>query len=154
MSGWFLILLFQLQSCNAQTNADSIVRVSAPSVIIRVGGHKLIPVYIFVKKGFHIQANKVTDEFIIPTTLEIDSSGVLYVGKQRYPAPKKFRLEGTTQDLPVYDGSFTILIQCRVGEKVQKGKYILPAKLHYQACDHKTCFFPKTVTFKIEVQVK
>ena len=150
----FFILFFQLLSGNAQTDADSIVRVLAPSVITRVGESKLIPVYISVKKGFHIQANKVTDEFIIPTTLEIDSNEVLSVGKQKYPAPKKIRLVGTTQYLPVYDGNFKIIVHCRIGQKVPKGKYTLQATLHYQACDHKTCFFPKTVIFPIEVQVK
>jgi DsbC/DsbD-like thiol-disulfide interchange protein len=154
MSGWFLILFFQWLSCNAQTNADSIVQVLAPSVSIQVGENQLIPVYISVKKGFHIQANKVTDEFIIPTTLEIDSSEVLSIGKQKYPKPKKFRLTGTTQNMPVYDGTLKILVQCKVKEGVQKGKYTLQAKLHYQACDHKTCFFPKTLVFPIEIQVK
>lgn len=154
MSGWFLILFFQLLSCNAQTNADSIVQVVVPAVITRVGENKLIPVYISVKKGFHIQANKVSDEFIIPTTIEIDSSEVLSVGIQKYPKPKKFRLAGTTQNMPVYDGTFKILIECKIKESVQKGKYTVHAKLHYQACNYKTCFFPKTMTFPIEVNVK
>ena len=154
MTGWFLILLFQLQSCNAQTTTDSIVQILVTSVITRPGTNKLIPVYISVKKGFHIQANKVTDEFIIPTTLEVDSSEVLSIGKQKYPKPKKFRLAGTIQSMPVYDGIFKILIQCKVKESAQKGKYTLQAKLHYQACDYKTCFFPKTVVFPIEVNVK
>lgn len=154
MPVWVLIFFFPLWSVARQTGADSILQVSVPAVVSRAGENKLIPVHIVVKKGFHIQANKVSDEFIIPTTLEIAGGEVLSVVKQKYPAAKKFRLEGTTQDMPVYDGTLTIVIKTKVKEGVQKGKYTVQAKLSYQACDHKTCFFPKTLAFPIAVHVK
>lgn len=147
------ILLLYLLPCKEQTSADSIVKVNAPDVTAYPGKSGKIHIYVTVKKGYHIQANKVNDEFIIPTTLEINTGGIITTGKQSFPAGKKIRLEGTSDYLLVYDGVFKIIIPFNAVEKNKKGKYTLDAKLHYQACDTKTCFSPKTVTFSIAVRI-
>lgn len=150
---WSFILLFYVLPCNSQTINDSIVQVTVPEVIAHAGKRAVINVYVSVKKGYHIQANKVNDEFIIPTTVEIGTHEMITTGKQLFPAGRKFKLEGTSDYLLVYDGVFKITIPFKVHEKIKKGKYLLDSKLHYQACDAKICFFPKTVGFSIAVKV-
>jgi thiol:disulfide interchange protein DsbD len=147
------ILLFYVLPCNSQTLKDSIVHLIIPEVTVRAGEKGLIHFHVSVKEGYHIQANKVNDEFIIPTTLEIDTHEILTAEEPMFPVSKKFRLEGSSDYLLVYDGSFKIIIPIRAGEKVKKGKYNLTAKLRYQACDDKTCFFPKTFAFSITIKV-
>jgi hypothetical protein len=53
----------------------------------------------------------------------------------------------------VYDGKFKISIPFDTNENIKRGKYTLEAKLHYQACDSKTCFFPKDIIFPISIKV-
>jgi hypothetical protein len=153
MAHWPLIFLFHFLPFNNQTSADSIIKITAPEVIVHPGENATINVYVTVKKGFHIQSNKVNDEFIIPTTLEINTGKIITTGKQSFPGGKKFRLKGTDNYLLVYDGSFKITIPFKAGKKTQKGKYPLNAKLRYQACDSRTCFFPKIIDFRIFITI-
>ena len=150
---WPFIFLFYVLPCNGQTVADSIVQVTVPEVIAHAGKAAVIYVYVVVKEGYHIQAHKVNDEFIIPTTLDINADKIIITGKQVFPVGKKFKLEGTSDYLFVYDGKIKITIPFKAREEIQRGKYKLDAKLHYQACDDKTCFFPKTIDFSIAVKI-
>ena len=49
---------------------------------------------IEIKKGYHIQANKVNDELLVPTTIEINEDKNITTGRQEFPPSKKFKLEG------------------------------------------------------------
>ena len=135
MGSWIVILLFSTLTSFSQVSRDSIVKILVPEVIVRTGSHEVIHVYVAIKKGYHIQANQVNDEFLIPTTLELDEQELITSGKQSYPAAKRFVLEGSNQVLMVYDGKFKISIPFDTNENIKMGKYTLEAKLHYQACD-------------------
>src|SRR4030095_3183660 len=106
-----------------------------------------------VKEGYHIQANKVNDEYLIPTTVEVVADKNIEQGKQLFPVAKKFKLEGTNNFLDVYDGNFQITIPFKTQPRVKKGKYELQAKFRYQACDFKSCLFPKTIEFIIPLTI-
>jgi len=149
----YLIFLLHSLPCNQQTSPDSIIKITAPEVIAHAGKEAVINIYVVVKEGYHIQANKVNNEFIIPTVLNIIENKIIITGKQMFPAGKKFKLKGTGDYLFVYDGEFKIAIPFKTRQKIQKGKYMLVAELHYQACDDKTCFFPRMMDFPIEVKV-
>ena len=153
MVHWPLIFLFHFFPFNNQSSADSIIKLTAPEVIVHAGENATINVYVVVKKGFHIQSHEVIDEFIVPTTLEMNTGEIITTGKYSFPPGKKFKLEGTDNYLLVYDGNFKITIPFKASEKIQKGKYPLYAKLRYQACDSRTCFFPKSIDFIISVTV-
>jgi thiol:disulfide interchange protein DsbD len=153
MSHLCFLFLFHFLPWNERASSDSIIRITVPEVIVHAGKSAVIYVYVVVKEGYHIQANKVNDEFIIPTSLDIITDSILVTGKQTFPAGKKFKLEGTDDYLLVYDGKFKITISFKASEKIQKGKYTMNAKLHYQACDNKSCFAPKTIDFSIAVKV-
>ncbi len=153
MPHWYFIFLLHFLPYNEQTNSDSIIKITVPEVIAHAGKNAVIYVYVVVKEGYHIQANKVNDEFIIPTTLDINADEIIITRKHVFPVGKKFKLEGTSDYLFVYDGKFKITTPFKVMGKIQRGKYTLDAKFHYQACDDKTCFFPKTIDFSITVKV-
>ena len=147
------ILLLNIVTENREKGIDNIVQLKVAEIKVSPGENGVIEIDVTVKKGYHIQANKVEDEFIIPTTLEIITTDIITTDKPFFPAGKRFRLKGTKDHLLVYDGNFKIRIPFRTGEKLNKGKYKLDAKLHYQACDSKTCFFPKAIVFFISVSI-
>lgn len=153
MAHLLAIFLLQLLARGLEKSTDDIVTLNVPEIIVSPGKNGVIQVNVTVKKGYHIQANKVQDEFIIPTTLEITASDIIATDNQLFPAAKKFRLEGTKDHLLVYDGNFKIKVPFRTKEKLEKGEYKLGATLHYQACDNKTCFFPKGIDFTISLHV-
>jgi hypothetical protein len=129
-----------------------IITVLIPEVILQEGESTKIHVRVQVKEGLHIQGNILKDESLIPTTLTFTNEEGLEAGRPIFPPAKKFQLEGAEQSLEVFDGSFEIVLALRT-EGLKKGVYQLEASLHYQACDARTCFSPKTKTFFIPVKV-
>lgn len=152
MGNWFFILLLHFLPYYP-SGTDSIITITAPQFTVHAGANAKINVYVTVRKGYHIQANKVNDEFIIPATLEIDTNEIITAGKPSFPDAKKFKLVGTTGYLSVYDGRVKITVPIKAMEKIKKGKYSLNGKFRYQACDSRTCFSPKIIDFNIDVTI-
>lgn len=151
--GLLVLVLLQNSTHTNRFVEDSVIKISVPGLNVHAGQSKIIYVQITVKKGYHVQANQLKDEFLIPTTLELNGGDIITIAKQSYPVPKKINLEGTDQYLLVYDGNFKVAIHFNAKETARKGKYVLEAKLHYQACDNKTCFFPKEIIFPIGLTI-
>ncbi len=153
MTHWLFIFLVFFTDLNAQSISEQIVKINVPDITVQSGKSSVIIINVEVKKGYHIQANKVNDEFLIPTTLEITKDKSIEQGEQVFPAAKKFKLEGTNDFLNVYDGSFEIRIPFKTTQRIQKYKSYLQAKLRYQACNFKSCLFPKTIDFIIPLAI-
>lgn len=109
---------------------------------------------INIGKGYHIQANPVEEDFLIPTTVKITSSKNVLVGNPVYPAGKTLTLRGTEENLLVYDGKIYIIIPVQITQPVQKDFHLIEGELEYQACDSVKCFMPRTITFTIPVKSK
>ena len=142
---WYPFILL----CAIDIHQTDIVTVHVPDLVLKAGKNSTLNIKLDVKSGFHIQGNQISQEFLIRTTIDIDSSENIKPGKAIFPVPKKFRLEGADDWMDVYDDSFRIKIPMETAKQMEKGSYALKAKLRYQACDAKTCFFPKTILFKI-----
>jgi hypothetical protein len=153
MMTWLTIFLLSSFAIGKQTYADEIVKVNTQRVLINKGQHSVVTVVVEIKDGYHIQANKTDNEFIIPTTLEIDSDKI-DIQKQVFPSTKKFKLEGTDEYLEVYDGRFEIRLFINSKKETQRGIHELSGKLKYQPCDSMRCLFPRTIKFSIDVEVR
>ena len=154
MRNWAIIIVpVSLLIGNKQLISADILKITVPEIVVYAGKSSVIKMEIEIKKGYHIQANKVNDELLVPTTIEINEDKNITTGRQEFPPSKKFKLEGTDDFLDVYDGAFEIRIPFKTVKKISKGNYILDAKLHYQACDNRTCLFPKTIWFSIPVKI-
>ncbi|MBL8016850.1 MAG: protein-disulfide reductase DsbD [Ignavibacteria bacterium] len=106
-----------------------------------------------VQSGYHINANKVSDEDLIPTTIEVDG-GQLKVGKISWPGSHKFKFSFSETELDVYEGSITIGVNLKAPKDIKPGKYEVTGKLNYQACNDRACFAPKDAPFTVTVVLK
>ncbi len=141
-------------SDHGSPQAPEIVTVKAPDqVVIKLGGSVETTIEVTVKKGYHVQANPVRDENLIPTHLEMKPDKGVIPDRPIYPAGKSFRLKGTSEDLSTYDGTFVIRLAIKVLASAQPGDRLLEGKLHYQACDSLQCLFPRSVSVTIPVKV-
>ena len=147
-----MVPVFLLMGNERLVSAD-IVTIKVPEIIVGAGKGAVIKMEIEIKKGYHIQANKVNNDFLIPTILEVNEYKNIIIGIQQFPPAKKFKLEGTDLLLDVYDGVFEIRIPITVATEIPKGKHTLKASLQYQACDNKICLFPKNITFSFSLKV-
>jgi hypothetical protein len=147
-----LIFIFTPAEKNSRQKDFVQIRVAETTVI--KGKKNLIRIEVTVQQGYHIQANKVHDESLIPAKLEITPIPQLIIDSPVYPRFSLFRLEGTDEDLNVFDGKFEIKVPVKAVKGTAAGKYVLKASFRYQACDHKSCFFPRTINFKMAIMLK
>jgi hypothetical protein len=107
-----------------------------------------------ISSGFHINSNKPTAEYMIPTVLRLDPPTDLVVGKIIYPPGEEMSFPFAPNDkLSVYSGNFTLAVSVRALSTVLPGKYEFHGQMRYQACDNAACYPPKQLPVQFEVKV-
>ena len=103
--------------------------------------------------GFHINANKVLEDYLIPTTIEADPPKGLKVVEIVYPKASLQKFEFANAKMAVYDGSVTIRIKLMAEADAPLGEMTLPVRLRYQACNDKACLPPVRKNLSANFQV-
>ncbi len=130
-----------------------VVTVNVPDVSVNAGAAATAVLKIRVKEGYHVQADSVADEFLIPTSLAMEAGAGFVAGKADFPPGAEFRLKGADDTWLVYDGSFEIRVAFGVPAGAREGKRLWRGALRYQACDDRRCLPPDTLEFDIPVDV-
>lgn len=92
---------------------------------------------ISIEDGWHIYANKLTDEFLIPTVLSTDASRLKLLSV-KYPEKHLIDLMGLKEYL--FEGKGQILLKAIVKSDSEP-----VYKLKYQACNEKVCLPPTEI---------
>lgn len=143
---WFVVLMFLQQG--------EIIFVSAEKVLLHPGKPDTLRIQISVKEGYHIQANRLKDESLIPTSISFPKKQEeIITGEALFPKAKKLLLTGTEDSLDVFDGHFEMAVPIKAEPNLRAGNYLLHAIIRYQPCDHRSCLFPRTKEFDVEVEV-
>ncbi|HEY0142979.1 MAG TPA: cytochrome c biogenesis protein CcdA [Thermoanaerobaculia bacterium] len=100
-----------------------------------------------IAEGWHVNSHTPSEEFAIPTVLELDPTTAENV-KPTYPAHamKAFEFTGGKQ-LAVYDGTIRIPFTAKLKTGVTK----IRATLNYQACSDRICLPPNRATAEFDV---
>lgn len=152
MSIWSIILIVSLTAMDRQLLSEKeIVTISVDETFVAPGKKTVAVIQVKVKEGYHIQADKINDESLIPVRLEVTPTRDFNIENPIFPAYKLFRLEGTENSLNVFDSIITISLPIKTGADLKKGRYIIKARLHYQACDVRTCLSPRSIGFEIPI---
>lgn len=101
-----------------------------------------------IASGWHVNSHTPSEEFAIPTVLEIDPATAELIGEPTYPAHamKAFEFTGG-KALAVYDGTFPIGFRA----KLKPGATKIGATLRYQACSDRVCLPPNRATVDIDI---
>ncbi len=105
-----------------------------------------------IKESWHINSNKPNDEFLIASKVTAKSEAVTLTSVS-YPQPKELKLEFSEKPVSVYGGDIKIELTFTVNKNTASGKYTIPIKLSYQACNDQTCMPPTEVSEKLSVEV-
>jgi hypothetical protein len=104
-----------------------------------------VAVVLKIRKGFHVNAREVTEDYLIPTDLRAEVPAGFKLGTVTYP---KGTLQTFTfsknKKLNVYSGNVTILLPLTVLPTAPLGAQHIPMKLRYQACSTEICLPPVT----------
>ena len=130
----------------------SLVAAALPSIIRGEAGS--VDLRFHIANGYHINSNKPSEEFMIPTAMHMEATTDIVIGKISYPPGQDVSFEfAPDQKLSVYSGYFTVGVSVRPLHTVPPGKYAMRGSLKYQACDNRACYPPKQLPVEFEVRV-
>ncbi len=133
----------EIVTLDAAVEPDSVAAGQAIQLILRVK----------INNGWHINAHKPLEEFLIPTKLEFDSTMKIEVVKVDYPLPKEIKFAFSETPVLVYAGDVTISAHLKVSEKVFAGSHTLKGKLTFQGCNDQTCLAPNEKQFNAALTI-
>jgi len=111
-----------------------------------------VAVLVKISPGWHIHANELSDQFLIPTELIFEKNEKTEVTQFHYPEPKLEKYEYSESELEVYDGEIILGALVKTSSELTPGKYTLKGELGYQACDNRSCLSPKKIEFEISFE--
>jgi thiol:disulfide interchange protein len=108
---------------------------------------------VSIDSGWHVNSNRPTYDYLIPTALELALPSGWPKAAVKYPAAKKKTFAFADEPLSVFDGEVVIAAAVAVPADAAKGLYPLQAQLRYQACNDSQCLPPVTTQARIQLAV-
>lgn len=106
-----------------------------------------------IPAAYHMNANKTSDEYLIPTTVTVDlPKGIEQMGTS-YPPGKLKKFGFSSTPLNVYEDKAIIRIKLSAVSGAPIGALDLPMTLRYQACNETTCFPPVRLPVKAALKI-
>jgi hypothetical protein len=131
-----------------------LVQIDTPAnVEARPGQTFEVEIKFFVADGYHINSNKPTEEYMIPTRIEWQPSPLKHVSDAFPPADMVAFKFSNGKKLSVYEGGRSIKAKFTVPASGVSGKVDVDGIFKYQACDHQACYPPAKVEIRIPVRI-
>jgi hypothetical protein len=112
-----------------------------------------IAVQATMTKPWHIHADKVADEFLVPTSLAVEPQEGLEVLEIVYPKSRSGKFAYSETAIDVFDGEILVGALLKFAPGLSPGPRKLKVKFRYQACDDRGCLAPKTIELPAEFEV-
>lgn len=112
-----------------------------------------IAVQAVMVKPWHIHADKVADEFLVPTSLTVEPIEGLEVVETVYPKARSGKFDYSETAIDVFEGDFLVGALLKLSPDLSPGLRKLKVKFRYQACDDRGCLAPKTIELPAEVEI-
>jgi hypothetical protein len=115
------------------------------TVEIAVVGH--------IRPGFHMNSNKPSEDYLIPTTLAADLHPGFTLAGIAYPPGVMRKFKFTKTALSVYEGIFTVRLKLQVATDAPLGAQKIPLTLRYQACNDEACLPPVKIPLSANLEI-
>jgi len=110
-----------------------------------------VELHFRVADGLHINSHAPREKSLIPTNFAVvETSAVKVTGVDFPPGTDYAFAFDPSEKLSVYTGEFTL----KAHLTAPAGQYLLQGLLHYQACDSRSCYPPKTIPVAVDVVAK
>jgi DsbC/DsbD-like thiol-disulfide interchange protein len=111
-------------------------------------------VVVDIARGFHMNSNKPTDEYLIPTTVTPQLPAGFQLAETVYPPGRLERFSfSPDKPLNVYTGSVVLKMRIVAEANAALGATTIPVTLRYQACNDAACLPPAKVPVNVQVTV-
>lgn len=105
-----------------------------------------------IGSGLHANSNAPADPFLIPMRLTWNE-GPLESSSVVFPKPEIRSLGFSKRPVSVFTNEISILTTFKIAAGARPGSASVTGKLHYQACDEKSCFPPATLEVTLPVEI-
>ncbi len=129
------------------------VEAAASATRVRPGESFDISLAIRIANGWHINSHRPLQPFLIPTTVEASAEVPVTVGEVRYPAGRETILGAGQDPLSLYTGTVLLVVPMTVAEEAEAGSQAISLRLHYQACDDRSCLAPEELQLDVLIEV-
>ena len=106
------------------------------------GGTVNIAVGLKMSGHWHVNANTVNDEYLIPTTVDITAPAGITVQRIVYPEGIEKELDFSETPMRLYEGEAFIGATLDVARDLEPGERKVTVTVNYQACDNEKCLAP------------
>lgn len=110
-------------------------------------------VIITIEPGWHINAHIPTYDYLIGTSIELESAEGFILSDIRYPQGSVQKFGFADDPLNVYAESVPIFLTLKISDKIKPGAYSLPAMVRAQACNDQVCLAPTTLNLTLPVVI-
>lgn len=148
-AGFFLALfLFVLTFSFAWDGGPTVgVKVIGPAEPFAPGAERTIFIEVAIYPPFHINSHLPSDEFLVPTSLDLRAQEGVRVVKAEYPAGELKKFIFSESPLSVYEGTIRIAVTLAVASDFSAREVRVEGSLGYQACDYNSCLAPDEAGF-------
>jgi thioredoxin:protein disulfide reductase len=134
--------------------AGELVRVAEPVKASAARGATVeVTIPFTVLAGWHINAHRPNEEFLVPTVLMLSGGPDVRVGTPRYPEPKQVTLSFSETPLAVYEENAAIVVPLTIDGAAAEGARTLSGTLKFQACNNEVCLPPASVPLRIALAI-
>jgi thiol:disulfide interchange protein DsbD len=120
---------------------------------VPAGGSIDLAVVLKMKLHWHVNANKVNDEYLIPTSIAVDAPEGMTVRTVAYPAGAEKKLSFSDKPLRLYEDEAYIGVRLDASAALPPGETVVKVSVTYQPCDNEKCLAPETETIDVPVRV-
>jgi thiol:disulfide interchange protein len=140
-----------------QASPASVVRVTNywSQTGVKPGGQITLAVVLDIRKPYHIYSNKAKEGYTSTTVELMDTPPQVRSSTAVFPPAREIEF-GTGPDkerLEVFSSRTVVFIPMSVTGAAQPGDLDLRVKIHYQACDDKTCLSPADTVVRPKLSV-
>ena len=136
-------------SVNAQTIS---VSGSIEKNSVKLGKKGKGSILLSIPKELHINSNKPTGEFMIPTEIDLSGKEVKNF-RVTYPKGKDRKFDFSEEKLNVYEEKTLILFTFEIPKKLKSKTLNIRALVSYQACTNEVCYQPQKKEILLKAKI-
>lgn len=147
----YLLLVFATTVFAQEFNMNSMpppdMQMEYSAGALKDGG--TLTVTVTVPDKWHVNANKVTDEFLKPSSVEAKAEGLEF-GEAVWPEPIKEYNEALELEIWTFRGTFSVKIPVKTVDGTNYDSLGTSVTFNYQACDNSICLAPASKTISLD----
>jgi len=110
-------------------------------------------VVLDIPGGYHVNSNRPSGKYLVPTSLKFEPRDGVRVGAVRYPRATMRSFSFSDQKLSVFEGRAVMRFSVTIPANFPHSKMELKAKVRYQSCNDRECYAPATRDISLWIDV-